>query len=600
MLIESLVLSYVIFTINFISLPQIIKEGNLVKHFLSKSRITAGLFGVFIGASLYFSITPLAWFIIDLLFARGLIIIFEAFSRFLKLERASSGKYTLAPKERVTLGKQLVAALIISMILLPSAMIYLSIDRSVANAQYFHSQITIIENRPFLKTEVPPEMMRLVTPELAKSIAEQHLSSFGSNMEVKGVHISIINNTLVWVAAIGSTNTFAENYIQGIVIVKASDPLAEPILIKMRFNIGEGLFLFNEIHLHSYEMNPVNGYGIAYITQDPDGNWVYVVTQYTIGSDLISYPSGVIVYNPDGSVRNTYSIDKVPDWIPQMYDEAWLEEKISQWGEYRRGNSFDIFAGGFLWIEPSRDRVEISEDLRYIQSPDTGKMVGIVTVHPTTSDRTLAGVFLLNHTGIYYYDYRSLNYISGRSAIDYVTGRLVKPAQGFYYGTMPLLYAIKVNDQIRMAWFVPIYWAQYSEEEERTTLIRFAGLGIVDAADPSYIAVNLDIQGKTGPEVVVDTINQFKALFGAAPQQNVIDIYANVTGVYQYTINGMTHVVLELDNSTYHFIEGTPDILPPAQWYELLATKVGDKIHARLRQTDDGRWIIVEFDNLNI
>ena len=606
MLLESLVLVILLYMINFCSLSRFLKgEINFKKIFLTPSRVVAAIIGIVLWAILYFSTIPLYLFILIIIVARmGFILPAEILSLGFKLEWTSEEprKYKLVPKSTRESKKPLILATLLIISISAASVIWIGIDRPVANAVAFNQTIKIIENEPFLKNEIPAGMMRLVTPELARSIAEQHLSSFGSNMEVKGVHISIINNTLVWVVAVGSTNTFAENYIQGIVVVKASDPLAEPILIKKQFNIGEGLFLFNEIHLHSYERNPVDCYGTAYITQTPDGDWVYIVTRYYVGPDLIERADGIIIYNPDGTIKEEYSMDEIPEWVPQLYDEAWLEGKISQWGSFRRGDTFDFWARGFLWIQPSRDLVEISEDLRYIQSPDTGRMIGIVTVHPAASDRTLAGVFVINTSGIFYYDYRKFNYISGRSAIDYVEGRLVQPAQGFYYGTMPLLYAIKVNNETRVAWFVPIYWAQYSEEEERITFIRFAGLGIVDALDPSYIVVNTNIQGKNGPQVVNETITLFKSLFGVAPkvEKKTVDIIANVTNVYQYIYNGMTHIVLELDNSTYQYIEGTPDKLTPNEWYELLATKIGDRIHAKIEQTDDGKWIIVEFDNLEI
>ena len=606
MLVESLILTFVLFYIKVPTLLRILAGREDFSKLLrpGKYLFWTLTFGLVIWAGLYFSTTPLYMFIPNLVLGRLLLVIPELFFVKFTFKKTPSGNAKLVKIDREELaGFVLIGLLLIAFFAPVSFGAWLELDRSVGNAAYFNTRISLAGDKPIFNKELPPEIMRLVTPELAASIAEQHISSFGSNMEIKGVHITIINNTLVWIAVIGSTNTFAENYIQGFVVIKATDPFADPIIVKQRFQIGEGLFLYNDIGLHSYEINPIDHYGTAYITQAPDGSWVYVITRSRLDTDFISREDGILVYNADGTIRAEYSIDNIPDWIPQMYDEDWLEEKITLWGGYRRDNSFDYWAGGFLWIQPSRDRVEISEDLRYIQSPDTGKMQGVITVHPATSDKTLAGVFVANISGIFYYDYRQFNYISGRSAINYVEGKLTQPAQGYYYGTMPLLYTVKINNVSRMVWFVPIYWAQYTsdEDEESSALIRFAGLGIVDAADPSYVIVNIDVAGKNGPQIVSDTIKQFKALFGEQIQpENEINIIATVNATYQYTLNGITHIVLQLNNDTFQFIEGTPETLNATEWYELLATKAGDTISATIQKDDSGRWIIIAFDNLNL
>ncbi|MGQ4915729.1 MAG: hypothetical protein ACP6IU_13445 [Candidatus Asgardarchaeia archaeon] len=602
MLIESLIITVLIFSINFGSLIDVFRGNLSVRGFIKKTvhpkRWFFSFVGLFLWAFIYFLYLPILWYFVALLVARVFFLPFDGIrARFVK-ER--SGKYRLSEAKITSF---FVLSLVLSMIVIGSSFYFLGVDRPVANATYFNTLITQAGSEPFFKNEIPHGKIRLVTPELAQSIAEQHLSSFGSNMEVKSVHVAIINDSLMWVVAVGSTNTIAENYIAGLVLINATDPFADPILVNQRFTLGEGLFLYNDIRTYSYEKDPMYSYGRAFITRDPNGEWVYVVTKIDLGADLIARPAGIVVYNTDGTLIGEYTIENVPEWIPQIYDEDWIESKISEWGEYKRGNTFDYWAGGFLWIEPSRDRVAISEDLRYIQSPDTGKMQGIVTVHPYTSDRTLAGLFVINISGIFYYDYREYSYISGRSAMSYVESKLTQPAQGYYYATMPLLYPITVNGKLRLAWFVPVYWAQYTDEEEETGFIKFAGLGIVDAKDPSYIIVNTEIQGLNGPEIVEATKNMFKGLFGEvtqpSPTNNTVEITANVTSVYSYIQDGMTHIVLELNNATYQYIEGTPESLNATQWYELLKTQPGDTIRATIQKTSDGRWLIIAFENLS-
>ena len=58
---------------------------------------------------------------------------------------------------------------------------------------------------------------------------------------------------------------------------------------------------------------------------------------------------------------------KFQRWMTQIYDEDWLENMINEFGGFRRGNGFDYFAGGFLWIvPPSQDRFQMTEDTRYV------------------------------------------------------------------------------------------------------------------------------------------------------------------------------------------------------------------------------------------
>lgn len=116
-------------------------------------------------------------------------------------------------------------------------------------------------------------MVRLVTEELATSIARRHMSEFGSNMQVLDCHITKSpDGKLVWVAAIGSTNVLAENYVRGFVIVDATDLLAPPKILHARFVVGEGMWWNRNIQFRSYMMDMTQSYGVAYATWDSTTN----------------------------------------------------------------------------------------------------------------------------------------------------------------------------------------------------------------------------------------------------------------------------------------------------------------------------------------
>ncbi|MEM3825507.1 MAG: hypothetical protein QXG27_05140 [Candidatus Bathyarchaeia archaeon] len=501
-------------------------------------------------------------------------------------------------KISVKVRKKIVAVLFIAYIFSASLMIAFWQIQRVTNAVYFNSFVKVVSGMPFNKT-IPDNMVRLVTRELAVSIARRHMSEFGSNMRVLGCHITkSLDGKLVWVAAIGSTNVLAENYVKGFIIIDATDPTAPPKLLRSEFAVGEGLWWDRSIHFRSYIGDIAKSYGVAYITWDSTTNkTVYVVTRYNTGFDLIRRYEAPIIYDSEGNI--IYSEDspsKLPIWITQVYDEDWLEGMINEMGDFKRGDGFDFWAGGFLWIiPPSRERFEMTEDTRYIVDPETGDVVALVCVNPIGNQRTLAGVFKATREGLFFYDFKLANYISGMTAEDLVEGRLPKPAAGYYYAEMPLLYPVEISPgNFRLSWYVPIYWREGTWEEDET--IYLAGFAIVDALEVNRIVITMNGEGLTSEQLVRNTRLEFMKLFGVI---TYVKINATVLGKYEYVEDGTTHIVLRLDNETYQWIEATPKDIPTIQWNELMATQPTHNIIANIEKRGE-KWIMTSFDNLNV
>ncbi|MDH5634278.1 MAG: hypothetical protein OEY30_00475, partial [Candidatus Bathyarchaeota archaeon] len=186
-------------------------------------------------------------------------------------------------------------------------------------------------------------------------------------------------------------------------------------------------------------------------------------------------------------------------------------------------------------------------------------------------------------------------YISGITAEDIVEGKLPKPAAGVYYAEMPLLYPVEVtNGVLRLAWYVPIYWREGTGAPDETIIL--AGFAIIDALDINILSINIAGGGLSSEQLVRSTRLDFLELFGAV---TYVKLDTTVAGKQQYVSDGVTHVVLRVENSTYHWIEATPNDLPSQQWYELLSTEMGDNITANIKKRGE-TWIIVGFDNLNI
>lgn len=571
------------------------------------ARAISLLLGLFLFFLIQFLQPPLSIFIYVFVFLRIFVAFLESALTIKQAgseEASDTGHYyyyrhTRLPwKVSAKMKAKLAAVLFLAYLLAVSGFIVFWQFQRVANAAYFSNFIHMGSGLPF-NVEIPDSMVRLVTEELAVSIARRHMSEFGSNTQVLGCHITKTpEGKLVWVAVIGSTNVIAENFVKGFVIIDATEPLAPPKILKREFKVGEGLWFDHNIHYGSYMRDTSKRYGIAYVTWNFETSEpAYVITRYYVGFDLVRCYETPMVYNEDGGLYpQAETLQQIPAWITQVYDEDWLEEMINEMGNFRRGGRFDYWAGGFLWfIPPSRERFEMTEDTRYIVDPETGDVVALVCVNPVGNKRTLSGVFKATRSSIYFYDFRQANYISGMTAEDLVEGRLSKPAAGLYDAEMPLLYPVQISPvNYRLAWYIPIYWREGTGERDET--IYLAGFAIVDAEETSKIAIKMHEEGMTSEQLVRATRLDFLKLFGVITE---IEVTAKVLGKYEYVADGTTHIVLRLDNATYPWVEATPKDLQPLQWNNLLATKEGDTVTVHLEKRGE-KWIITAFENPNV
>jgi len=404
--------------------------------------------------------------------------------------------------------------------------------RDLNNAVYFNTHIEYMpQGTPLFKKEIPDNMLRLTTAELARNIAVRNLGAFGSNVEVLSAHITLYKNRLVWVVTIGRA-LWSDNKIYGAVLIDANNPEAPPEIVKENFFVGEGLICFPPFQLGGIQGNAYfsvtsnNLYGRAYLTPDENGKWKYVLTATTVDQwSFVSRPIGVYVYNNFG-VENFYSIDNLPEFITQPYDENVMEYLVNCWGSHRRGEGFDLWAGGFpFFIPPSNDRVEISDDTRFIVDPDSNEIVAVITVDPIGPVETLAGIFKISRHGIQYYNLRAYEIMSGHQAVNVILSHLPKPSTGEYKGKMPLLYPLNGT----YTWFVPIYW---EGEEEGHRTIRLAGLGLVQGNDVNHFAITMTSEGYVGASLVSETKRRY--LGGETPQQPETRV---VTGILKYKFN---------------------------------------------------------------
>ncbi len=485
--------------------------------------------------------------------------------------------------------RNILALFYVGLILL-SGSILISVSNFMQASNY-NSTIKVVNEPPFT-SEIPPNQLRLVDRDLAESIMLRYLAEFGSNAKLGRAHIALNGSDLVWIAPVYPANLWAQNYILGFIIVHASDPVKPPTIIKERFYIGNELLGGRDVQIATFLKDPNIRRSLAYFAVHPIEGIKLVITKVHITPFIYGAPAKLLVFNPDGSLFAEYDWQNAPDWIPQLLDEDLLESIVTNWGNYRRGDSVDFFAPGFLWISASPDRVEISEDTRYIINPDDNRVEAFIHVHPIGNDRTLAGIFKVNSSGIFFHDFRALQLISGLVAHDIAESNLPKPATGYYFATMGMLYPVyhpKLNEVV-WTWFVPIYW-----QKEGTTV--FAGLALINAHDTSVFAFDTIGKDEHGPDFVSRMINIYKNALVGKTTGGEVEIVAKVINKYTYVLEGTTHIVLELNNSEIRFAEATPETVSTEDWYELLSLSANSTVRLTLIRSGD-KWIITAIDVL--
>lgn len=456
----------------------------------------------------------------------------------------------------------------------------------VNNAVAFNDMI-VFENAPIFKNEVPDNMLRLTTMELAKSIALRNAGAYFGSVKAGSAHIALYKGRLVWVVNMVSPNLYGENVIKGFVIVDANDPEAEVEVVAETFHVGEDLlflppFYNGEIHGHAYwHISTASMYGRALPTVNDVGEWKYVLTVTDVDFwSFVQRPRGVYVFNEHG-FEGAYSINELP-WVVQYYDEDWIEYMIDCWGKHRRGKGFDVWAGGFLWIPSSTDRVEISDDTRWIIDPDLGEVVAVVAVDHIGEVQTMAGLFKITRKGIFYYDLSSLGLKSGLQAQNIIGAHLAKPASGTFEPQMPVLYTLGG----RYVWFVPIYWRISGEEAASLQeTVKLVGLAVVDAQSLDRFAIVMTSEGYTGASLVAEAKRRF--LQGAQPET---EAETTVSGVlkakFSYVSEGNTVYILVIDDNCYKADTRTLDF---RTIYRIESLKVGEQVTVVV--SADGRFI---------
>ena len=530
--------------------------------------LTLGALGALFGLAAIAAVTIDVYMVLWLIFFKLLITIVEWLFAYMNVYRLSDSEkrpmYEKYENRRIRSmfgrgeGKEVYRWLtvfgMIAIIVFSAVMLWQTQAASgVNNASSFNQMLTFEPaGTPLFEHEIPNNMLRLTTEELAKSIALRSAAHFGS-VRVGSAHITIYKGRLVWVVTMIPPNLYGDNTIKGLVVVDANNPELDVEMIDKTFKVGEGLMYFPLFYTGNIQGNAYWGqstadaYGRATLTPDDNGDWKNVLTVTQVQQwTFVAQPKGVYVYNEFGQVENFYDMNQIPDWVTQRYDEGWLKSMISAWGATRRGNGFDIFARGFAWIPASTNRVEISDDARWIVDPDTNRITALVPVDFVGEAQTMAGMFKTVDNGIAYYDTTGLDIKSGLQAQNVIESHILMPTTGAYEAEMPLIYPISGKN----AWFVPVYWrigrGQSTSEQET---IKLAGLGIVDAENLDHYTMVMTGEGYQGAALVAEAKRRFEA--GTIQPLSEKTITGTLSDRFSYVNNGNTIYVLTINQTDY-------------------------------------------------
>jgi hypothetical protein len=378
--------------------------------------------------------------------------------------------------------------------------------------------------------------------------------------------------------------------VEGLVIIDANEPDRPPKILRENFAIAEGLD-FNPL-IGAWGSAGAKGYygidtaisiGDTYPVITPEGKWAMAATSYTVDWRGVRRYNGVYLLDKMGNIIERYEKD-IPDWLIQPFDEdSFLEGGINAWGNHKRGESFDLFAPGFLWIAPSPERITMSEDTRYVYDPDTNQIVALTLVHfqREKGELSLAGVFKTTSKGIFYYDLSKYNLMSGKSASGIVQSKITARAGTRYFTAMELLYPVKISNDTKYAWFVPIYF-----ESEAPRMIGLAGLGIVDAQSPEKVIIEYTGEGITGESLIKKTKQDFKALYGEVkPLPEFKTIEGKLIAKYEpYVSNGNTRQWLTIETVDGKRIDVLvkAELLSDAELLAIQKLQVGDQVRVEV------------------
>jgi hypothetical protein len=268
---------------------------------------------------------------------------------FTKLALNPSNKQLIIRQKPSKIFSILIAIVLVYVILFP-----LATSLPMFRTDAYRNLIGKVEEGKDLKNHIAPislDEIRVVDERLAMLLGEKIIGSqpsLGSQAEIGDFTIQKVNNKLYWVAPLLHTGFLKwfnnSEGTPGYVMVSATNERdvklvqeinGKPIKIKYQ----PEAFFGSEIQRHVYlSGNTTVGLTDFSFEIDDAGLPFWVVTTYTKkigfgGSDA----TGTLVVNAQSGEIKHYSITETPLWVDRIQPIHFIEEQLSDWGEYVQG-----------------------------------------------------------------------------------------------------------------------------------------------------------------------------------------------------------------------------------------------------------------------
>ena len=494
---------------------------------------------------------------------------------FTKLAINPANKQLVITEKPSKIFKILIALVLAYVIILP-----LATSLPMFRSESYRNLIGEVKNGNDLKNHIAPislDEIRVVDERLAMLLGEKIIGSqpsLGSQAEIGDFTIQKVDNKLYWVAPLLHTGFLKwvnnSEGTPGYVMVSATnerdvklvqDINGKPVKIKYQ----PEAFFGSEIERHVY----FSGYTTTGLTDfsfeiDDAGNPFWIVTTYKkeIGFGG-SNATGTLIVDAQTGVITEYSMEETPLWVDRIQPIHFIEEQLSDWGEYVQG----------YWNWSNENKLQTTEGLTLVYGENhksywytglssVGKeesTVGFVLVDTRTKETT------------YYKQSGATEYAAQRSA----EGKVQEKG---YHASLPIPYV--VNN-------IPTYVMTLKDDGGLVKM--FAMVSIKD-----YTIVGV---GNTMRETLMSYKNVYNMADNGMDAKS-LTTKKNLTSVITRISNDIKN-----GNSFYYFmVKDNPAIFVGSSQLsnELPITNIGDSIQIHFDVDMEQIIDVSDFDNLSI
>jgi hypothetical protein len=305
--------------------------------------------------------------------------------------------------------------------------------------------------------EIDPSNLRVITSEIARSIAE--LKRTSAESFVTSINLGKYEGELCFIATISEKPWLGmlvgdSNRIREAVIIPLNDATGEKAkVVPFAALFAEGLWLGNDIFIHGSDAFPLRKFTRGYLTA-MDNKLVIVTTSY------IEVPFGpyidprVHVWDPVfGNLIAEYTPENAPEWVIQRWDESYLETMGNAFGDYRwtAENDLNYWTGLPTYSDRGADPSE-PEGLRYQTWGD--ELTAVYLFDNKRNEQRLEMMIVATNENLTLYSVEHLGLLSPDDAKDLaVAGLPVLPEKKQYFTPLALVYRIGAS----VFYHIPIY-----------------------------------------------------------------------------------------------------------------------------------------------